>query len=616
MRRTPIRIIAVVMATMLFYSPGLAAARDVSPGASPATVPATPVGEQLTWVLAALEDGAQRLTPEDVTAHFAPAFLGLVPAEQLVQLTQQLALGLGSFTFEGFTRPPTDTQANALLISADGTPWAVPIDVEAAPPHLITGLNFAPVPTPPGVTLSPYAGPDGAPVAGPERIDGLYDVGEGRQLYLSCVGTGSPTVVLESGLGDPAAPWFGIESAVIQTKRVCSYDRAGSAGGASEPAKEPRTGEDAVADLHALLGAADVPGPYVLVGHSIGGLFVRLYAHTYPDEVVGLVPVDASHEEQDVRLEQLVGPELWEQLQQRITQAPNPEGMDFAATADQVRAARSEAPLPSMPLVVVTAGQPEDPALFPPDWPVAEDAALWKEIQADLANLVPGGEQVVAERSGHYVHQTQPELVVEAIQKVIAAVQGPTTGATPVAGTYPLTPDPADCRVEPRSLDSVIAAVGTPAANMPAAAASPTPFVRPHGEPADAATTAAVTATVQEVFACANAGDFLRIFAFYTDDYLRVFLAGTPLSEEVLALLTATPMPLPEAELRTIIRIDAVEILPDGRVGAIVVLDEPSDPRTEEPDYIFLERIGDRWLVDEVVEDGGMPATPMVTPAT
>ena len=180
--------------------------------------------------------------------------------------------------------------------------------------------------------------------------------------------------------------------------------------------------------------------------------------------------------------------------------------------------------------------------------------------------------------------------------------------ATPAA--YPLAPDPADCRVEPRSLESVAAVVGTPVAGEPAAPASPTPFVRPQGEPADAATTEAVVATVHEVFACANAGDFLRIFALYTDDYLRVFLAGTPINEEVLAFFAATPMPLPEEELRIIIRIEEVQILPDGRAGVVVVLDEPADPRTEEPDYVFLERVGDRWLVDGVVEDGGMAATP------
>nr|AMP56717.1 hypothetical protein [uncultured bacterium] len=180
--------------------------------------------------------------------------------------------------------------------------------------------------------------------------------------------------------------------------------------------------------------------------------------------------------------------------------------------------------------------------------------------------------------------------------------------ASPAA--YPMAPDPADCRVEPRSIESVTAAVGTPTASDPAAASSPTPFVRPEGQPADNATSEAVTGTVHELFACANAGDFLRIFALYTDDFLRDFLAGTPVNEEVIALFTASPVPLPEQEMRVIIRIEEVQILPDGRAGVVVVLDEPDDPRTEEPDYVILERDGDRWLIDEVIEDGGMEATP------
>lgn len=176
--------------------------------------------------------------------------------------------------------------------------------------------------------------------------------------------------------------------------------------------------------------------------------------------------------------------------------------------------------------------------------------------------------------------------------------------ATPAG--YPLTPDPADCRIEPRAIESVIDVVATPAAGEAAVAASPAPFVRPQGEPADAATTDAGVATVEEVFACANAGDFLHVYANFIDDYLRVFLAGTPMSDEVIAFFTASPVPLPEDALRTIVRIEEVRLLTDGRAGVVVVLDEPDDPRPEEPDYVILERVGDRWLLDEVVEDGGM----------
>jgi pimeloyl-ACP methyl ester carboxylesterase len=311
----------------------------------------------------------------------------------------------------------------------------VPVAVEAAPPHRITGLNFAPTPAPSGITLRAVADPAGTVVAGEARLDGLFDIGGGRQLYLSCVGAGSPTVVLESGLNDPAAPWFGIESAVAPFTRVCSYDRANSAGSASDPTPAPRSGEDTVADLHALLTAADVPGPYVLVGHSIGGLIARLFASNYPDEVSGLVLVDSSHEDQDVRLEALVTAEQWAAYQQFFAQFPSPEGIDMEATFDQVRAARAAAPMRPMPLIVLTAGQTAEPSLFPPGWPVEADAELWRELQTDLAGLVPNARHIVAEQSGHYIHQAEPDLVVEAIRQVVAAVRDPSVWVPPTATT-------------------------------------------------------------------------------------------------------------------------------------------------------------------------------------
>jgi pimeloyl-ACP methyl ester carboxylesterase len=186
-----------------------------------------------------------------------------------------------------------------------------------------------------------------------------------------------------------------------------------------------------VTDLHGLLAAAAVPGPYVMVGHSFGGLVIRLYAATYPDDVVGLVLVDASHEEQEARLEALVAPlapEVWAAYP-RLGMVFNPEGIAFEASFAQVRAARAAAPLRPMPLVVVTGGDPNAPAIipsfFPPGWPLEATARLTRELEVDLARLVPHGRHIVAERSGHYVHQMEPELVIEAIRQVAVAVGEP-----------------------------------------------------------------------------------------------------------------------------------------------------------------------------------------------
>jgi pimeloyl-ACP methyl ester carboxylesterase len=119
----------------------------------------------------------------------------------------------------------------------------------------------------------------------------LYDVG-GYRLHLACTGSGSPTVVLQSGLGGTSASWARIAPAVAGTTRVCAYDRAGQ--GWSEDAPHEQDGNAAAADLHALLDRAGENGPYVLVGHSIGGDHAMVYAARHPEQVAGMVLLDAT----------------------------------------------------------------------------------------------------------------------------------------------------------------------------------------------------------------------------------------------------------------------------------------------------------------------------------
>jgi pimeloyl-ACP methyl ester carboxylesterase len=191
----------------------------------------------------------------------------------------------------------------------------------------------------------------------------------------------------------------------------------------------PRTARDLVADLHALLAAASVPAPYVLVGHSLGGLVVRLYASAYPDEAAGLVLVDASHEDSEAQVKALLTPAQWaelEQLQQAsLAWYPDFERVDFDASMDQMRQARVDMPLRPMPLAVLSRGNSNDAPL--PDWPVAAFEQMWRGLQDDLAALVPNARLSIAARSGHYIQQEQPELVVEAIRQVVAGVRAPST---------------------------------------------------------------------------------------------------------------------------------------------------------------------------------------------
>ena len=114
----------------------------------------------------------------------------------------------------------------------------------------------------------------------------MVDVG-GYRLHINCTGSGSPTVVIETGWGDSSASWGWVQPEVAKTTRICTYDRAGM--GWSETSPQPRTAREFAKELHTLLAKANEPGPYVLVGHSLGGYTVRVYAHDYPEEVAGLV---------------------------------------------------------------------------------------------------------------------------------------------------------------------------------------------------------------------------------------------------------------------------------------------------------------------------------------
>jgi pimeloyl-ACP methyl ester carboxylesterase len=285
-----------------------------------------------------------------------------------------------------------------------------------------------------------------APAAAQRPADFARAVDIGRRaLHLECRGAGTPAVVLEAGFRTradvwstdfvrPGAPRAMVLPSIARFTRVCAYDRPGTATvlddtlypSRSDPASMPRTARDAVADLHALLRAARVAPPYVLVGHSFGGLIVRLYASTYPREVAGLVLVDAFAEGAKTGLtgEQWTGYD-------RVMVAPPPElarygdleTMDFGESVAQMSRAASARPLPPMPLTVLSKGRP---FAMPPDTAPGLPEAIeraWGTAQIDLARLAPGARHVVARASGHYVQQDQPELVIDAVRRVVTAVR-------------------------------------------------------------------------------------------------------------------------------------------------------------------------------------------------
>jgi len=268
----------------------------------------------------------------------------------------------------------------------------------------------------------------------------MVDVG-GYRLHINCTGEGSPTVVIESGWGEMSASWGWVQPEVARTTRVCTYDRAGM--GWSESSPQPRTARQFAKELHTLLEKANVPGPYVLVGHSLGGYTMLVYAHDYPEEVSGLVLIDA----QDlpapdgatfnpapkpgrnslasllarigvVRL--LAGPlgsiqDLPEGDKQAYTAyavAPRSaqtfldEGRGMSEGGAQARAVTT---LGALPVIVLSRGKDQD--------------AKHTAAQADLLQLSTNSQQFFADQSGHSIHIDQPEAAVAAIVKMVQQVR-------------------------------------------------------------------------------------------------------------------------------------------------------------------------------------------------
>jgi len=372
-------------------------------------LPDGPLGRQLGWVLDNLAGGTATLTVDEVRAHLTAGMQQVWPAEVVLEGFRSTLAEQGPMHFVGFSYPPRSDQALAIVESASGPgergavavgtdgPLIDSLAVEAAPPTLV---------------------PRG-------RYNGWFDVG-GRRLFLRCTGSGSPTVVFENGL---TADWYDLQNRLSSLTRVCSYDPARQAGplGRSDPAPGPRTGIDRVRDLHALLDEADVPGPYVLAGHSNGGLFSLLYASRHPEQVAGMVLIDGVHPAYHRRgievAKRFLPPELWDELVAAACGIPpvqlDAELMDICRAEAQTRASLAAHPLRRMPLAVIT----RDVQEFPPGSLEAAQERLWQRLQVELAAMQPGSTHVIATGSGHDIQHERPELVLAQVRRVVAAAR-------------------------------------------------------------------------------------------------------------------------------------------------------------------------------------------------
>ena len=313
----------------------------------------------------------------------------------------------------------------------------------------------------------------------------LVEVAPGRRLNLYCVGNGSPTVIFEAGLGNETGTWGFVQPAIGAHTRACSYERAGL--GFSDPANRPGTAANAVDDLHHLLAAAGIKPPYVLVGHSYGGMIVRLYADQYPKDVAGMVLVDTANEDfpasyWKVDPEQHSWQQMWDEtfsdhnkdvledqkcveaartktlkqgsaLYDQCVPPPFPtfgkalndayvkvhlspafmaaslseEAQMNATSANQVRAARRWYGV--MPLIVLAQSYPK---ILPKNVPPGETQAHWDALthvniafNDQMAALSKKGEVRYIENTMHYIQLQQPGAVSKAVLDVLGEATKP-----------------------------------------------------------------------------------------------------------------------------------------------------------------------------------------------
>lgn len=237
---------------------------------------------------------------------------------------------------------------------------------------------------------------------------GMHDVG-GFYLRMECEGNGSPTVVFDSGLAQLRDTWGVVPEQIAKSTRVCSYDRANV--GESDSVDRKRTSANAVEELKTLLNQAGESGPYVLVGHSFGGLNARLFAISFPDEVRGLVLVDPSNEDQYKLIPTYLSPDKADEYL-RNESGENLEDMNIPASSEIVRSVAAPSELPAV-ILIPSSGASDQP------WSEAV-----RNLSLKTAQLYPCGHLVRVPGSNHFIQLESPDAVIESIEWVLSKPKG------------------------------------------------------------------------------------------------------------------------------------------------------------------------------------------------
>jgi pimeloyl-ACP methyl ester carboxylesterase len=279
----------------------------------------------------------------------------------------------------------------------------------------------------------------------------------GYDTHLYCIGEGSPAIVLSTGLGDDFTTWLKVQPTLAKVTRVCSFDRSGF--GMSQMTPGPHDADSLATELHDLVGAAGIEKPFVLVGHSISGLYLRSYARQYTDDLAALVFIDGATPLQDDRVpkslvaiqdqqraempwQKFLMTVGWYRLHGECASVPSgfeaysavirandcdPTQFDaLEAELDAVRQSGEETrhvgPFPLLPILILS----RDPASRPSNWPadVAKaNSLVWERMQEESRQLSPLSRRVIAKGSDHYIHVDRPELVIREISSLVQAVR-------------------------------------------------------------------------------------------------------------------------------------------------------------------------------------------------
>ncbi|GED67938.1 alpha/beta hydrolase [Brevibacillus reuszeri] len=237
----------------------------------------------------------------------------------------------------------------------------------------------------------------------------------GSRMFTKYSRKGAPTVLFLAGMGDSCETWKGVQNRIAQITSTFSYDRAGT--GRSDAVSGPRTCHDLAQELAELVWHISVEPPFIIVGHSFGGLVARLFASYYPSLVEGLVLVDAAVEYKELAYEEVL-PKKLQATNRAYLEDPmlNHEKIDKLQSYKQV----AEHPqLGNIPLAILTRGLPDH---HPDGWPQQEILQMEQELQIKMQRLSTISRCKIAQRSRHYIHHDEPECVIEEIEIMIKGI--------------------------------------------------------------------------------------------------------------------------------------------------------------------------------------------------